>query len=252
MKLEIKTSAEDLARLAAFVRDQSAKKVVRDRFARNLAPVKMQITQDRFWRAFVCMRLTSRQKSGPDSAVSRFKDTRPFALDLKIVRANSGRTHDFILSVLQNAGGLRDYNVAANQFTEAFVDLENGLWQPMLARCNELIDPRTATEERLVADYIAGKFNGIGPKQSRNILQALGLTRYEIPLDSRVMKWLRGELGFPLPLNGQLLADDGYYHFVLDMIQDLCEKCDTFPCVLDAAIFAENDPDTWTDEQLFY
>ena len=27
---------------------------------------------------------------------------------------------------------------------------------------------------------------GFGPKQARNLLQGLGLTRYEIPIDSRI------------------------------------------------------------------
>jgi hypothetical protein len=36
-----------------------------------------------------------------------------------------------------------------------------------------------------VAGYIQETFEGFGPKQSRNLLQALGLTRYEIPIDIR-------------------------------------------------------------------
>jgi len=34
------------------------------------------------------------------------------------------------------------------------------------------------------------ELKGIGPKQSRNLRQALGLLRYEIPIDSRIVKWL--------------------------------------------------------------
>ena len=39
--------------------------------------------------------------------------------------------------------------------------------------------------ERETARWIASRLVGFGPKQSRNLLQSLGLGRYEIPLDSR-------------------------------------------------------------------
>ena len=55
-----------------------------------------------------------------------------------------------------------------------------------LAQCSRLIGPETPREtEAEVADYINDTFRGFGPKQSRNILQELGLTRYEIPIDNR-------------------------------------------------------------------
>ena len=38
--------------------------------------------------------------------------------------------------------------------------------------------------ERQAADYFADHFAGFGPKQSRNLLQSLGLARYEVPIDS--------------------------------------------------------------------
>jgi hypothetical protein len=48
--------------------------------------------------------------------------------------------------------------------------------------------------ERIVARVLDEQLRGIGPKQSRNLLQELGLTRYEIPLDSRVAGWLNENL----------------------------------------------------------
>ena len=73
------------------------------------------------------------------------------------------------------------------------------------------------------------------------------LTRYEIPVDSRITKWLK-KLPFPVPLSANLLIDTEYYEFVEAGIQALCAACDLFPCVLDAAIFASFDKEEWTKE----
>lgn len=59
--------------------------------------------------------------------------------------------------------------------------LEGGEWERALERCNRLAHSTTREAERQVAEYIRETFHGFGPKQSRNLLQALGLTRYEIP-----------------------------------------------------------------------
>ena len=103
-----------------------------------------------------------------------------------------------------------------------------------------------------MADYIEEKFDGFGPKQSRNVLQALGLTRYEIPIDSRVTNWLNEELKFPFRVTSDALFDRHYYRLISDEICKLCEACGIFPCVLDAVIFDAKDDDAWSLERLRY
>ncbi len=105
----------------------------------------------------------------------------------------------------------------------------------------DLSTPKThyAVQLALYTD-IDDKFSGFGPKQSRNFLQWLGLTRYEIPIGSRVVKWLK-DFGFPGALSADALSDKDYYHFVSDGIQELCRASDIYPCLLDAAIFIRLD-----------
>jgi hypothetical protein len=79
------------------------------------------------------------------------------------------------------------------------------------------------------------RFEGIGPKQSRNLWQWLGLTRYEIPLDSRVTRWINKHLSFRVETAA--LADPAYYEMMLDHIQTLCKRAGVLPCVFDAAAF---------------
>ncbi len=93
--------------------------------------------------------------------------------------------------------------------------------------------------------------SAFGPNQSRNVLQSLGLTRYEIPIDSRLTDWLN-EFGFPVRLSAQALGDHNYYAFVSDGIQLLCERSSVFPCVFDAAVFASSDEDEWTEDNVAF
>lgn len=97
-----------------------------------------------------------------------------------------------------------------------------------------------------MATYLSDEFSGegfhqIGSKQSRNILQILGLTRYEIPLDSRITKWLNSNLDLPYHVSGNGLRNAEYYHFIMDLVQDACTTAEVLPCIFDAAVFSSYD-----------
>jgi hypothetical protein len=79
----------------------------------------------------------------------------------------------------------------------------------------------------------------------------MGLTRYEIPLDSRVTSWLN-EFGFPIRLSAQGLADPAYYDLVSEGLQALCKKARVMPCVLDAAVFGSFDEEAWDEGSTFW
>ena len=81
---------------------------------------------------------------------------------------------------------------------------------------------------------------GFGPKQARNLWQWLGLTRYEIPIDSRVAKWVNGgNLSFKI--DSKKLGAGRYYELLADQIRVICVAAEVLPCVLDACIFAAAD-----------
>jgi hypothetical protein len=82
---------------------------------------------------------------------------------------------------------------------------------------------------------IPTKLAGIGPKQSRNILQSLGLMRYEIPLDSRLAEWMNANL--TIKVDVKKLSQEAYYNRIIDQVRALCSECDVLPCVFDAAVF---------------
>ena len=61
----------------------------------------------------------------------------------------------------------------------------------------------TQRSEVRAADFVDDKLKGFGPRQSRNLLQGLGLTKYEIHIDGRITGWLN-EFGLPVALSPSL------------------------------------------------
>ena len=71
---------------------------------------------------------------------------------------------------------------------------------------------------------IQAYLKGLGTKKSRNLLQMLGLSMYEIPIESRITNWLNCKLHFTVSVT--TLQDVNFYYFVSDAIQSLCGKAD--------------------------
>lgn len=250
MRLHWQIDDTDVARVRELVSSQAGNALVLTRQQRNLAQAKPVVTKARFWRAMVSMRLTSRQKSGPESHVARFIRLKPFPVSYAVVH-QARDAGVLIAKALRKAGGIRFADKIASELAQNLESLEDGLWADTLAQCNRLTQLVLRDVEIEVARYIQEHFLGFGPKQSRNLLQSLGLTRYEIPLDSRLTDWLN-EFGFPVRLTATALGDHNYYRFVSDGIQALCERSGVLPCIFDAAVFASRDSVAWTDGNVIF
>ena len=219
-------------------------RLIRRRKEMNLSENKPSVTQAKFWREMVLARLTVQAPAGPTSPVHKLSKAKPFPLALRKVRSEQD-VEDFIADTIL-ARGIGKYSQHAKYLTTNLALLENGEWKKALNECNRLTTLVPASEERKVATYIDETFKGFGPKQSRNLLQELGLARYEIPIDSRLTAWLN-EFGFPTELNASVLRSRRRYELVLDEIQRLCQKADKYPCIFDAAVFALADGEAWND-----
>lgn len=250
MRISWQFSEADIAVVRKVIADHEAHPIVRDRLTRNLASRKPVVTKQRFWKALCMALLTTQQPSGPKSAVSRFLATKPFELDY-ITCAAVSNLANFATARLVAFGGIRRHGVVGEEMQENMKKLEGGFWETVVGQMDKLRVPTSRDVERSVADLIDRELKGVGPKQSRNLLQALGLTRYEVPIDSRVTKWLRA-LGFPAPTSAAALADEDCYRFVLDGYQQLCNAAGEFPCVLDGAVFASFDADEWNDDIILF
>lgn len=205
---------------------------------KNCAAKKADVGKEDFWQEMVRARLTTQNKVGPGSPVERLGRANPFPLAYEIIRP-SRQKERFIRETIR-AYGIGKYQQSARDlaYNWQYLEKKKG-WPQILQACNQLTGLVSAEEERDVAHHIAKVLKGFGPKQSRNLLQLLGLTRYEIPIDSRVTKWLNQSIPHgQAKLHAGMLTDQEFYEFVLDGIQELCKKAETLPCLFDAAVFS--------------
>jgi len=222
---------------------------LRARRLRNVEKQNIVINKETIIKTMIACLLTSQQRSGPNSMVGKFLQQNPFPITVNTIE-NTDNIQELIKNTLSKNGLKRHINRISKFFATNFEIIQKENWS-IIQTLIELKGKDSKNDERIIADSIAEKFDGFGPKQSRNFLQTLGLTRYEIPIDSRITNWLN-DFGFPVALTSSPLGDKGYYHFVSDGIQELCEKAEIYPCLLDAAIFSSFDNDEWTEENSIF
>jgi hypothetical protein len=240
----------DIKKVKGFLRQHRDSPFVRQRVQWNLRSEKPPLRRDAIWQQMVACLLTTQQRSGPASAVTRLIQTKPFPLAYKVCRKERD-VEDYARKRLAASGGLRRGQIIASQVSSNLELLEGGLWEQMMAVLDGLRRNQQMSVERQAADFVDDHLYGFGPKQSRNLLQSLGLSRYETPIDSRIIKWLN-EFGFRLTLSAPALADRHYFGFVMDGFQRPSKASGVMPCVLDAAVFASFDPEGWTDENIVW
>ena len=250
MKLIWQIDSDDIARVKKFFDLHRANAFVKMRVATNLSDDKPPVTKELFWEVMLACMLTTQQRSGPGSHVTRFISTSPCLLRHELCRAQAD-LDVFVTKVLSDFGGLRRSTTIGREAKANWSYLEGGGWEATLEVLERVRLGPSPETERNAARFIDENFNGFGPKQSRNLLQGLGLSRYEVPIDSRITKWLN-EFGFPIRLTASALADRDYFEFVSDGFQRLAVACGIAPCVLDAAIFSSFDEGGWTEENVVW
>lgn len=248
MRIDWIIEEDDITRVKSFFEQHRENSFVRNRIKCNLRPDKPPVAVETFWEVLVGCLLTTQQRSGPGRPVTRFINTRPYPLPYQSCFERDDLA-EFALGVFKHFGGLRRTTTIANELAANMVYLKSGGWSPTFEKLESVRLTSTPDAERDAADFLADHFKGVGPKQSRNLLQQAGLSCYEIPIDSRITRWLN-QLGFPFKLSATALSDPDYYNLVSEGFQRLSEASGIKPCVLDAAIFASYDGDIWTDENV--
>jgi hypothetical protein len=220
---------------------------LKNRRERNVEKNNIEINKNIIILNLMMCLLTSQQRSEPNSVVGKFLSLKPFPVTSELI-AQSKNVESLIKQILQKNGLTRYINKISAFFAENIEKIELDNWN-LISKLDYLNNHQSKETERELADFLNDWLKGFGPKQSRNFLQALGLTKYELPIDSRIANWLN-DFGFPVSLTSSPLSDKGYYHFVSDGIQELCLKAKIYPCELDAAIFSSFDNDEWTEENI--
>jgi len=246
LKIELIIERGDIEAVHELFINQKNKELFNERYKLNVRISQIEHKKDDFWHAMMGCLLTSQQKSGPKSAVSQFLEHKPFPLSLELCEKNS--TIEYMDKNLTEFGGIRFPTRIAKFADENLKWLNSGGWKNIANEAEKLANLRRyeakfedINQERIAANFIRENLKGFGPKQSRNLWQWIGYTRFEIPLDSRVIKWLNSNNIFPMKITSTALSDINYYEIVLNWIQKLCVDADVLPCMLDAAIFSSYD-----------
>ncbi len=250
MKISWIIDKTDIEKLRNFYIEHKNNTFVKTREKRNIQKQGIDLSREFFWKSMVICLLTTQQRAGPESKISKFIRQVPFPLDLKTCVKKKDLTK-YIQQTLTEFGGIRRTKRIAEELKYNIELLNSTNWQTQELTKKDFLEIDDKHYERGFAERIEREFKGFGPKQARNFIQILGLSKYEIPLDSRITKWLN-EFGFPLKLSSVGLSDRNYYEFILDGFQELCDKGDIYPCLLDAAIFSSFDKDEWTNENSFF
>jgi hypothetical protein len=230
---------EDEARYREFVSKYRTAPKVEERWERNVQRTNVVISEDIVWECVVSCLLTTQQKSGRGSRVEQFIDSEAQLLSFPFCRESKSLA-DIATTSLKTAG-LRRTDRIAVEVVHA-MDIFKNNWQEFESELNKLNEHSAVGTERTAARWIQTKLKGFGPKQSRNLLQWLGLSQHEIPLDSRMIKVLKN-LNFPVPLSATALADENYYCFIEDGLQDMLARIGVIPCIFDACAFASFERD---------
>lgn len=243
----MRNSTPDSNAVKRLMESHSADSFLGERKERNVSGAVPAFSREDFWCKLIGCQLTTQQRSTQGSAVDRFTDTKPAPLSWE-----SCDTHDvesFVVRTLTDFGGIRRTTTIGKEarMNRHWLNSEGG-WRQVEAAFSRLLTQRSRTpipddkeEERRAAHLIAANLSGFGPKQSRNLWQWLGLTRYEIPLDSRVMKWVNANLSRHFDV--LKLPTARYYEAALDYVQEVCQEAGVLPCMLDAAAFDYSDAD---------
>lgn len=253
MEFQIKFSPQDIQNIQDVIAKNQNRVFVKSRIERNVSGQIPLPSQEEVWLTIMMCLLTTQQRSNPTSPISRFLLEQPFRLSLQNLETVSNiQAH--VQNEIKNFGGIRFGPRISEQVKYNLEVLRADGWDKIGKYLLKLVEQRKQQPqiehhqlEREAARFINNTFKGFGPKQSRNFWQALGLTRYEFVLDSRVTKWLR-EINFPIPLTPMSLGEEEFYCFLSDILRNFCIEADVLPCVLDAAIFASFDKEDWAED----
>ena len=237
MEIDWRISEVDLKKVTDFVEQQSNPHVA-NRIARNIEHQGLLLNRNSILNALLFSLLYQYQRHGSYSKIVSFFQIDPFPLQYKKI-SNIPDIRAYIFDLLKQHGIIQDINKTPDYFSNNFDLLESTNWDLLNILEKMLQEENSQQTEREIADNIDTMFKGFGAIEARVFMQALGLTKFEIPIDTVISDWFNN-FGIPVKLSAIALQDRNYYHFISDGIQLLCKKAFVYPCVLEAAIHSCN------------
>lgn len=250
MKFHWEITQEDIEKISSFVESNHTNIFVSTRFTNNIEQKNISLSDKNVWKHLTMCLLTTQQRSGPKSQVKQFITQKSYPLDKSHLEKQKN-IYQFVYKALTKFGGIRRTKSIAREIEHNLKLIISDQWDVVRSKLKSLRANDSKENEREVANYLDNTIRGFGPKQSRNFLQSLGISKYEIPLDSRIIKWFNG-FGFPIKLNSSMLSNVEMYIFIEDAIQELCKRAKVYPTILDACIFSSFDGNDWEDVEVIW
>lgn len=203
---------------------------VQNRYKHNILREGNEISKKTFWKGIVLGILTTQTTNTRDFSnniaelkltdytfMSGLKDKEEYVRKLKGIRFTNKKPESIARSI----------------------DILNDNWTEIKKYLETIFKETNLKKERIVADYIREIFKGnqIKFKQSRNIIQMMGLSQYVVPLDSRVMGILLKNGGITMPELVQPLASNHGYCDIENQVNELCAELGVKPCIFDACAY---------------
>jgi hypothetical protein len=254
MDISIQISQADVDRLRQAFERRRQDELVQQRITVNASAGQRDSSAQRIWQALAIALTSSQQRSGPGTKVWLLWKKTPCPLSLQQMDQWKPQIGEQVASFLKGWGGIRCYNRIGDYMEHNHRLLfDDGGWEKLRPAIDELAalmaepgrwdDHAMATERRACKLALSLGLKGVGNKQCRNWLQDARLLRYEVPLDSRVLKFL-APMTSTLPMEQDLLSCEAYYLLIEDAVHALCRQADILPCVADAVMFLSADLET--------
>lgn len=140
-------------------------------------------------------------------------------------------------------GGMRASVNKKPEFIAQNAKMMDLVWDKLFAGISLLHkSPQHWSVERAVANSIT-VFKGVGPKQARLVLHLLGLSRYVVPFDTRVIRVLKEKIDLLGSFDDNWISSYGPYEALENVIFDLCERSGILPIIFDAVAFQDEGKD---------
>lgn len=212
--------------------DNKDSELAKERKTKNIEKKGIDLSKNNVWKVLIGCEITSQQKSGEGSPTDQLLKSNSSLFDFNYCKNN----YDFIPEELKRFN-LRRYNKIAEWLILIIKEWELGEWETLEKKLSLLKKDHSQEDEKQVLNYLkSGKYKGLGLKQSRNFLQWLGLSIYEIPIDSRVIKVLEN-CGCNFVPGPSALQDDTTYEYLENGLQMISKELQILPCELDACFF---------------
>lgn len=172
MNISWEISEKDIKIVNDFYKKHMNKTFVKHRIEKNIKEPCQKFSKNIFWEVMVACLLTTQQRSGPKSYVTKFLCIEPFPLKYDICSKQLD-LEKYAERTITNFRGLRREKTIAQEISINYEWFKDNGWIKIEKIFNKIINDNTAHNERNFAKFIMDNLKGFGPKQSRNLLQGL-------------------------------------------------------------------------------